>query len=275
MCSIVQLQDVWFSYDGKRYVIRGISLELKSGDMVALLGHNGSGKTTLAKLIAGLIKPSKGKVIVDGSDITELSSRDIIRKVGIVFQNPDIQIFERTVYDEIAFVLRNIGLSEDEIKERVIEEAKRFGIDGYLEVLPNNLSGGERKRVAFASVTVLKPKVLILDEPSRGMDYRRKLELMEFLEEMREEGTCVLFITHDVEFVAERFERVIIMKEGKIFLEGFVEDVLSKEELNQAGLENPFVSRLSKELRDIGISRDATSVEDFCQEYIAILGGKR
>ncbi|MHA1596108.1 MAG: energy-coupling factor ABC transporter ATP-binding protein, partial [Candidatus Asgardarchaeia archaeon] len=195
MCSIVQLQDVWFSYDGKRYVIRGISLELKSGDMVALLGHNGSGKTTLAKLIAGLIKPSKGKVIVDGSDITELSSRDIIRKVGIVFQNPDIQIFERTVYDEIAFVLRNIGLSEDEIKERVIEEAKRFGIDGYLEVLPNNLSGGERKRVAFASVTVLKPKVLILDEPSRGMDDRRKLELMEFLEEMREEGTCVLFIT--------------------------------------------------------------------------------
>ncbi|MHA1506396.1 MAG: energy-coupling factor ABC transporter ATP-binding protein [Candidatus Asgardarchaeia archaeon] len=274
MSSLVQLQDVWFSYDKKRYIIKGISLELKSGEMVALLGHNGSGKTTLAKLIAGLIKPSKGKVILDGSDITDLSSKDIIKKVGIVFQNPDIQIFERTVYDEIAFVLRNIGLSEEEIRRRVIEEAKKFGIDRYLEVLPNNLSGGERKRVAFASVTVLRPKVLILDEPSRGMDYKRKVELIEFLEEMRKEGTSILFITHDVEFVAERFEKAIIIRDGRIFLEGSVEDVLSRENLIQAGLENPFVNRLSKELRDIGLLRDVISVDDFCREYISLVGGR-
>jgi energy-coupling factor transport system ATP-binding protein len=219
------MEKVFFSYDGEKDVLKNISLNVYEGDMIALMGKNASGKTTLVKLMNGLIKQRKGKVLLFGKKIGDYSIDDLIKKVGIVFQDPNLHLFNDTVQEEVAFVLRNLEMEEKLIDKKVEEILRRFKIYQYRNIYPHDLSGGERQRVALASVLVSEPEILILDEPTRGMDYYLKRELISYL---REKAKTVIMVTHDVETAAEFADRVILLSEGNIISDGNKRDVLSK-----------------------------------------------
>ena len=221
----LSMDKVFFSYDGEKDVLKDISFNVFEGDMIALMGKNASGKTTLVKLMNGLIKPRKGKILLFGKKISDYSLEELIQKVGIVFQDPNLHLFNDTVQKEVEFVLRNLKVDENLIKKKTEEILKYFKIYQYKDSYPHDLSGGERQRVALASVLVSDPEILILDEPTRGMDYYLKRELISYL---REKAKTAIMITHDIETAAEFSDRVILLSEGNIISDGNKRDVLSK-----------------------------------------------
>jgi energy-coupling factor transport system ATP-binding protein len=251
------MEKVFFSYDGEKDVLKNISLNVYEGDMIALMGKNASGKTTLVKLMNGLIKQRKGKVLLFGKKIGDYSIDDLIKKVGIVFQDPNLHLFNDTVQEEVAFVLRNLEMEEKLIDKKVEEILRRFKIYQYRNIYPHDLSGGERQRVALASVLVSEPEILILDEPTRGMDYYLKRELISYL---REKAKTVIMVTHDVETAAEFADRVILLSEGNIISDGNKRDVLSK-----ALLFSPQINRLVQHNTKYGIPDDTLTVEEILE----------
>ncbi|NMC61099.1 MAG: ABC transporter ATP-binding protein [Candidatus Methanofastidiosa archaeon] len=251
------MEKVFFSYDGEKDVLKNISLNVYEGDMIALMGKNASGKTTLVKLMNGLIKQRKGKVLLFGKKIGDYSIDDLIKKVGIVFQDPNLHLFNDTVQEEVAFVLRNLEMEEKLIDKKVEEILRRFKIYQYRNIYPHDLSGGERQRVALASVLVSEPEILILDEPTRGMDYYLKRELISYL---REKAKTVIMVTHDVETAAEFADRVILLSEGNIISDGNKRDVLSK-----ALLFSPQINRLVQPYTKYGIPDDTLTVEEILE----------
>lgn len=251
------MEKVFFSYDGEKDVLKNISLNVYEGDMIALMGKNASGKTTLVKLMNGLIKQRKGKVLLFGKKIGDYSIDDLIKKVGIVFQDPNLHLFNDTVQEEVVFVLRNLEMEEKLIDKKVEEILRRFKIYQYRNIYPHDLSGGERQRVALASVLVSEPEILILDEPTRGMDYYLKRELISYL---REKAKTVIMVTHDVETAAEFADRVILLSEGNIISDGNKRDVLSK-----ALLFSPQINRLVQPYTKYGIPDDTLTVEEILE----------
>lgn len=229
-----------------------MDLDLHPGERVALVGANGSGKTTLARVLLGLLSPSGGTVRVGGRDPGRASRSDLAALVGLVFQNPDHQIFAKRVWDEVAFGPRTCGLAESELERRVREELVRFDLDGQEDRLPAALSGGERKRVAFASAAVLQPRVLLLDEPTKGMDAGRKRALAAWGRDLAAEGRTVVFITHDLEFALEATERTAVLQEGVVVRDGPTVEVLADPALEEAGLALPPLARLAASLRASG-----------------------
>ena len=183
--------------------LRGVSLEIADGEFVAIMGQNGAGKTTLVKHFNGLLKPMKGRVLIDGVDTREVSVAKLSRKVGFVFQNPDHQLFSETVNDEISFALKNFGFDEKIIRKRVDWALNLLNLTRYRKVSPFMLSGGERKRVVLASVLAWNPEILILDEPTIGQDSHQKEKLRQFIIQMNQQGKTVLIVTHDIEFVVD------------------------------------------------------------------------
>jgi len=208
---LIQVKDLVFDYPGDVHALRGVNLTINHGDYVAIMGENGAGKTTLVKHFNGLLRPKEGQVFLDGEDITKKSVAQLARRVGLVFQNPDDQLFEESVEKEIAFALRNFGMNEDSIEKRVTWALNLLDLERYRESSPFTLSGGERKRVALASVLAWDPDVLVLDEPTIGQDYGQKERLRHFMAQLRTQGKTVVIVTHDVEFVAESQPNIVLM----------------------------------------------------------------
>lgn len=221
--ALVKVKDVWFAYPNGIEALKGVSLEIQQGEFVVIMGENAAGKTTLLKHLVGLLKPARGSVLVMGKDTRKVSLRELAGEVGYLSQNPNDHLFQGTVEEELLFTLRNLGLEDDGVVDEILE---RLGITCYRNLNPRDLSSGERQRVALASVLVARPKLLVLDEPTRGIDYRLKKELGGFLKELAEEGVAVAVATHDVEFAAEYSQRVLIMFDGRIVCDGPKADVL-------------------------------------------------
>ncbi len=250
----ISMDKVFFSYDGEKDVLKNISFKVYEGDMIALMGKNASGKTTLVKLMNGLVKQRKGKMLLFGKKINDYPLEELIQKVGIVFQDPNLHHFNDTVQEEVAFVLKNLGVKQEIIDKKVEAILKKFKIYQYRNSYPHDLSGGERQRVALASVLVSEPEILILDEPTRGMDYYLKKELISYL---KEKAKTSIMVTHDIETAAEFADRVVLLSEGNIVSDGNKRDVLSK-----ALLFSPQINRLIQPYTKYGIPDDTLTVEE-------------
>jgi len=271
---MIEVIDVWFTYPNGTTALRGISLRIRDGESVAIMGENGAGKTTLVKHFNGLLKPEKGVVLVDGINTKETSVAKLARKVGLVFQNSDHQLFSTTVEDEVKFALKNLGFSSEEIKERVDWVLKFLDLERYRERSPLSLSGGERKRVALASVLCVKPKILVLDEPTIGQDAKQKRKLGELLKKYQEEKNTVIVVTHDVEFASKYFNRIVVMARGKIIADGPPNKVLTNPTiLEESSLSPPQVTVLSHEIakRINNFPKDIVLFDELLNEIIARL----
>ena len=253
---MIEVKNVYFTYPNGVEALRGVSLRIDKGEFVAIMGQNGAGKTTLVKHFNGLLKPTKGEVIVDGVNTKETSVATLARKVGYVFQNPDHQLFCETVEKEIAFALKNFGFDEDLIKKRVDWALNLLGLTQYRESSPFMLSGGERKRLALASVLAWDPEVVILDEPTIGQDYAQKEKLRQFILQLRAQGKTIVIVTHDVEFVADCSPRVVLMANGRIVADGKAEEILTNPKLlAEASVVPPQVTQIFMELEHLGFPR--------------------
>jgi len=264
---MISIQNVTFHYPDGLDVLQGVNLELRDGEFVAIMGENGAGKTTLVKMFNGLLKPDKGIVTVDGIDTRKKSVAQLSRDVGLIFQNPDNQLFAETVTQELAFSLRNFGFSEDVIERRVTSILNTLDLERYEKSSPFVLSGGERKRVALGAILVWDPKHVIMDEPTIGQDYLQKDRLRNFIMQLVSQGKTVIIVTHDVEFVAECKPRVVLLSHGKVIGDGSATTILTNSSLvQQASLVLPQISTLMKNLTDLGAPSeiiDAYSAKDF------------
>ena len=254
---VIEIDKLWHTYPEGPTALKNVSLRICQGEFVAIMGRNASGKTTLVKHINGLLKPTKGKVRVTGIDTQRATIAELARKVGFIFQNPNDHIFADTVEEEIVYILKNLGFDGAEIAVRVDETLEMFGLREYRKQYPRSLSGGERQRVAVASVLVARPEVLILDEPTRGMEYRLKSELMRFLDGYSEKGNTVVLVTHDVETVAEYADRVILLSEGRVVVDGNKRDVLSR-----ALFFSPQINRLVQAFERYGVPNNILTVDE-------------
>jgi energy-coupling factor transport system ATP-binding protein len=252
---MIGIQKLWFAYSGGNTALRDINLTFHQGECVAIMGRNASGKSTLVKHFNGLLKPTKGDVTVDAVNTRHVTVAELARGVGFVFQNPNDHLFAQTVEEEIELMLRNLGWSSRDIRTRTNEMFEMFHLKRYRRRYPRYLSGGEKQRVALASVIAARPKVLVLDEPTRGMDHRLKQELMQFLSQYTGAGNTVIMVTHDVETVAEHVDRVILLSEGEVVVDGDRRSVLS-----QALLFSPQINRLMQAFEKYGAPPDILTV---------------
>jgi energy-coupling factor transport system ATP-binding protein len=220
-------EDIHYSYSSGIEALKGVSINVNDSEFVAIMGQNGAGKTTLVKHFNGLLKPTAGRVIVNNIETTKTSVAALARNVGFVFQNPDHQLFSETVEDEISFALKNFGYEPKAIEKRITWAINLLGLSQYRKTSPFMLSGGERKRVALASVLAWDPQILILDEPTIGQDHLQKENLRQFIVQMQTQGKTIVIVTHDVEFVAECNPRVVLMREGRIVADGKGKEILT------------------------------------------------
>jgi cobalt/nickel transport system ATP-binding protein len=236
MPNLFELRDVSFSYDGIP-AVRGLSLEIAQAERVALVGANGSGKSTLLRLFNGLCFPAQGSVSFDGQHLTPERLQDdafalpFRRRVGLVFQNPDVQLFNPTVFDEVAFAPLQLEWPRDKVLRRIDETLQLMGISHLRERSPYRLSGGEKKRVALASVIVLDPDVLLLDEPTATLDPRSQSQLIDLIQGWKGSTKTVISATHQLEIVEDIADRVFVLEEGRVAASGTPADVLSDHEL--------------------------------------------
>ena len=258
---MISIQNVNFHYQDGPEVLRGVSLEIKDGEFVAIMGENGAGKTTLVKMFNGLLKPTAGTVEVDGVQTKEKSVAQLSRNVGLIFQNPDNQLFAETVTQELGFSLKNFGFADDVIQKRVESFLHVLDLERYATSSPFVLSGGERKRVALAAILVWDPKHVIMDEPTIGQDYLQKERLRNFIMQLVSQGKTVIVVTHDVEFVAECKPRVILLSRGRIIGDGPATRILTDTKLaDEASLTLPQIATLMNSLTDLGTSQEIVDV---------------
>jgi energy-coupling factor transport system ATP-binding protein len=270
---MIEVKSVSFTYPGGVEALKNVSLTVQDGQFLAIMGQNGAGKTTLVKHFNGLLKPAKGEVIVDGVNTTKASVAKLARSVGFVFQNPDHQLFSETVEEEIAFALRNFGFAKDVVESRVTWALNLLNLTQYRKSSPFMLSGGERKRVALASVLAWDPKILILDEPTIGQDYQQKERLRQFIMQMKTQGRTIIIVTHDVEFVAECNPTVLLMKEGEIIAVGEAKEVLTNPTmLTTASIVPPQISQIFLQLTEYGLPKDVIDVYEARKILLDFLG---
>jgi len=258
-----------------------VSIDIQDGEFVALIGHTGSGKSTLIQHINGLLKPSSGKITIDDTDITSRNVKlsNIRKKVGLVFQYPEYQLFEETIEKDIAFGPKNLGLDEDEISKRVIKAMNMVGLDyeSYKDKSPFDLSGGQKRRVAIAGVVAMEPKVLILDEPTAGLDPKGRDEILDKIKDLRKEyNMTIILVSHSMEDVAKVATRILVMHNGKSILDGTPKEVFKEIEiLEKVGLAVPQVTYLVRRLKEKGfnISEDIFTIEEARYEILKLLKG--
>ncbi len=260
--SLVTVKDLSYVYSPDtpfaKTAITDVNLSFEKGEMIGIIGHTGSGKSTLIQHLNGLIKPTSGQVLLDGKDIwaEPKKIREVRFRVGLVFQYPEYQLFADTAYEDIAFGPKNMGLPEEEIDRRVRATARMVGVtDEMLEKSPFDLSGGEKRRVAIAGVMAMEPEVLVLDEPTAGLDPAGRDRILSRIREYREQtGATVLLVSHSMEDTAKIAEKVLVMNEGRVFRFGSVEEVYSQpEELSAIGLNVPQITRIFMGLRQNGL----------------------
>jgi energy-coupling factor transporter ATP-binding protein EcfA2 len=257
---LIEVKKLWHVYPDGFVAVKDIDLKVCPGEFVAIMGRNASGKTTLVKHFNGLLKPTKGDVVLDDINTREATVAELSRKVGYVFQNPNDHLFCNTVEEELAFTLNNLEVQGEEAKPLINRTLERFDLMQYRYQYPRFLSGGEKQRVALASILVAQPQVIILDEPTRGMEYRLKAELMKFLDQYRIDGRAVILVTQDVEIAAEFSDRVVLLSEGKIVVDGPKREVLSR-----ALLFSPQINRLAQALRSYDIPGDILTADEMIE----------
>lgn len=263
--------------------VRDVSLTIDSGEFVGLIGHSGSGKSTLAQLLNGLLKPTSGRVLIDGQNIwtTKDGLATARQKVGVVFQYPEDQFFEDTVFDEVAFGPRNLRLTDEQVKTRVLEALEVVGLHEpeFLERSPFRLSGGQKRRVAIASILAMKPELLVLDEPTAGLDPAGKEQIMDSIYALYSStDMSVLVISHDMEILGRYAERLIVLHEGKLVMDGAVSQIFGEREtLLKLRLDVPSVVLLVQKLRDRGfdLSPGIITIDQAEKELLRLFGGKQ
>lgn len=262
----IKIEDLEYTYmpgtPFEKTAISGINLEIKAGTFVGLIGHTGSGKSTLIQHLNGLLKPTKGKILVDGKNIADKDTdlKQLRFQVGLVFQYPEYQLFDETVEADIGFGPRNMKLEESEIKRRVTEAAKQVGIsEELMKKSPFELSGGQKRRVAIAGVLAMDPQVLILDEPAAGLDPHGRDEILSTVKRLhKERGITVILVSHSMEDIANNASQVLVMNHGTIAMQGDVDEVFGRgQELEKMGLSVPQITRLVIELRNRGFDLPA------------------
>ena len=239
----------------ERYALKDVNFEIRDKEFTAIIGHTGSGKSTLIQHLNGLIKPHEGKIFINGIDITQkgVDIRQIRQKVGLVFQYPEHQLFEETVYKDIAFGPKNLGLEDEEIKKRVLHACELVNIEEkLLEKSPFEISGGQKRRVAIAGVLSMQPEILILDEPTAGLDPKGRDKLLSVLEKLKDELTVVL-VSHSMEDVARVAKNIIVMNKGTVYKQGSVAEIFADcRGLEKIGLNIPQITQLINRLNEFG-----------------------
>jgi energy-coupling factor transport system ATP-binding protein len=242
----VLARDVRFAYPGGVVALDGVSLDIPKGQVVAIAGQNGSGKTTFSKLLNGLLQPTSGSVAIDGLETAGRRTQELARHVGYVFQNPNHQLFARTVIEELAFGPRNLGIHPDEVDRLVAEVAATFGLTDLLTEHPYRLGYPVRKLVGIASVVAMRPSILVLDEPTTGQDHRTSEAIRTVLEDVRDSGVTIVCVTHDMELVAALADRLVVLREGRVEADGPPRTVFADTVTMAASrLRPPQVTRLS------------------------------
>jgi energy-coupling factor transport system ATP-binding protein len=264
----------------EKQAIEDIDFEAEKGDIIGIIGHTGSGKSTFIQHLNGLLKPTSGRILFNGTDIWENKSniKDVRFKVGLVFQYPEYQLFEETVYKDIAFGPKNMKLPEDEIDKRVREAAEFVDIEPeLLEKSPFELSGGQKRRVAIAGVIAMNPDVLILDEPTAGLDPAGRESIIENIKEYhRTKESTVILVTHDMDEIARTVQKIVVFNEGRIILRGTPDQVFSHgEKLQSIGLSVPEITRVTMRLRELGLPLEPSifTVEQASRALLALKGG--
>ncbi|WP_298839865.1 energy-coupling factor transporter ATPase [Clostridium sp.] len=279
----IKIENLTYIYMPKtpfeKKAIDDVSLEIKQGEFVALIGHTGSGKSTLIQHINGLLKPTSGAILVDDIDITKKKMKltSIRKKVGLVFQYPEYQLFEETIEKDISFGPKNLGLDNDEINRRVQRAMKIVGLDyeEYKDKSPFEISGGQKRRVAIAGVVAMEPRVLILDEPTAGLDPKGRDDILNKIVELyKANNMTIILVSHSMEDVAKVANRILVMDKGKCILDGTPEKIFREiDTLESVGLAVPQVTYLIRELRNKGfdLSQDIFTIEKAKQELLKIL----
>ncbi|MGI6145177.1 MAG: energy-coupling factor transporter ATPase [Clostridia bacterium] len=277
------LENVDYIYQpGSPYEVKAlqnINLVINEGEFVGLIGHTGSGKSTLVQHLNGLLKPTKGRVIVDDQEIAatkKTNLKEVRKKVGLVFQYPEHQLFEETVFEDIAFGPKNLGLSATEIKKRVKKAMQMVHLDydKYHSLSPFTLSGGEKRRVAIAGVLAMEPKYLVLDEPTAGLDPRGRDEILAQIEELHNQGMTVVLVSHSMDDVARLTKRLIVMHHSAVVYDDETRKVFSHyESLQEIGLDIPTVTKLMFRLKEKGwsVRQDVLTVEEAKEEILLAL----
>jgi len=273
---IIQVNNLDFTYPDGTDALFDINLEIGKQEFIALIGQNGSGKTTFSKCLNGLLKPSSGNVVID--DINTKNKgviKQLVTKVGYVFQNPDHQLFNQNVWSEIAYGPRNIGLAKEIIDERVHEAAQIAGVsEDLFQTHPFFLPKGLRQRVAIASILAMRPNTIIVDEPTTGQDMRQSIEVMNFLKRLcDEEGHTIIIVTHEMHIVATYTERTIVLGQGRILLDDTTRNVFAQPEvLQKTYVEPPQITQIGQALAGQGIPGNVLSVDEMKNAYQAVAG---
>jgi len=270
---IVSISNLKFTYEGGVQALTGLSLDVRKGEYLAIVGGNGSGKTTLAKVMIGLLKPSNGAVLINGIPVQGQKVASLARIVGYAFQNPDHQLFCPTVLEEVRFGPLNLGCSENEQESRVQRALDAMGLAHVKDRAPFSLTLSERRRVTIASVIAMDPQVLILDEPTTGLDMRESDALMEAVGKLNRDGKTVILITHDMKLVAKHARRVVVISEGRVVLDSNPSAVFyDLDALLRSKLVPPPVVRLVYRLSSCGVPRDVLSPEQLVDRLMAMRG---
>ncbi|MCR5034947.1 MAG: energy-coupling factor transporter ATPase [Clostridia bacterium] len=257
-----------------------VSFRIEDGSFVGIIGHTGSGKSTLLQHLNGLLKPESGTIVIDGVDITDSHTKmlDIRRKVGLVFQYPEYQLFEETVAKDVAFGPGNLGLTQEEIDQRVRDSIELVGLDyeHIKDQSPFELSGGQRRRVAIAGVLAMKPEVLVLDEPTAGLNPKAHYDILDMVERIhREEGNITIFVSHNMNDIARMSDQVLVIDRGRLAMDGTPADVFAREkELKSMGLALPDATEIVSQLRKQGMELppDCLTAEQAAEAIAAALG---
>lgn len=268
---VIEARHLTVEYPGPPPVtaLRDVSLEIREGEFVGIIGQNGSGKSTLAKCFVGLLRPQKGEVLWRGQNLRRFSVGEIARRIGLVLQNPDYQLFTASCRDEVRLGLRNIKVPEDEIDRRVDEALRRVGLEAYADLFPFRLSFGDRRKLAVAATMALGPEVLIMDEPTTAQDHRGRYQLAELARRFHEEGGTVLMITHDVDLIAHYAQRLIVMHEGRILLDGPTAEVFAQvEELRKTFVVPPVATQLAQALAPLGVPPYITTLDELTRVLV-------
>lgn len=259
--TILELDKIKFGYEDKKEILKGVSFKINRGEMVSIVGRNGAGKSTIAKLICGFYKPSSGDILLNGKSIADHSIKERSEKIGFVMQNPNSMISKNMIFDEVALGLQIRGVSEPEIKSRVDEALKICGLYEFRNWPISALSFGQKKRVTIASILVLNPEIIILDEPTAGQDFKHYSEIMEFLKEINKKGITIIMITHDMHLMLEYTNRAIVLSEGLKIAEDTAANVLTNNEvINKANLKETSVYELAVK---VGLKNPKGFVEKF------------
>ena len=285
MEPILQIKNLTHTYGVgtpfQRSAVEGMSLHMGTGEFLGIIGHTGSGKSTLIQHLNGLLQPTSGRILLEGKDIwaEPKKIRDVRFKVGLVFQYPEYQLFEETVYKDIAFGPKNMGLTGEDIDRRVREAAAFVGLDAeLLDKSPFELSGGQKRRVAIAGVIAMEPQVLVLDEPTAGLDPRGRDDILARIQEYhRARNASVVLVSHSMEEIARNVDRIVVLSDGKVYMEGTPAQVFARSaELERVGLDVPQVTKVAAALKRRGLSIDPAvyTVEALERQLLALKGGE-